>query len=630
VAGFLGYAAWAGLRARAQASADLDQYFLAGRSLPGWKAGISMAATQFAADTPLLVTGLIAVAGVFALWRLWIYGLAFLLMGFVLGAAWRRAGVFTDAELAERRYAGRAAAVLRVAKALYFGIAFNCTVMAMVLLAATRIAEPFLSWDQWLPAGLFEPLVRLVEWSGVRLTVGTAGDPAWAAKSASNLVSLLVIVGVTTLYSTTGGLRAVVNTDLVQFAIAMVATLVYAGVVARQAGGLFAIPARLRELYGPADVDRLLALTPGHAEAGLVVIGTIAIQWLAQMNADGTGYLAQRTMACRSDRDARQAAVVFVVAQVLLRTLLWVPIGLGLLILVPAAGLFDPSQATAREATFVTGIRVWLPAGALGLMLTGMLAALASTIDSHLNWGASYCTNDLYRRVVCEGWLRRPPTGRELVWVARSSNLLILGIAVAILTQLDSIQAAWTTSLLLGAGMGLPLVLRWLWWRVTAWAELLALLASSLAAPLLLHFVEVEGLRLLLMATLSGGVLAAVSVLGPPEPEQKLREFYRQVRPPGFWGPVALREGVDPGASLRLLGRGLALTVGGAAAVFCTLVAVLTWMFDAPAPSWSPGRTAWLAMLGAAALVLLPLLWRMWRQLEASEGGRATAPPSGR
>ena len=152
---FVALAIGSGLRARRQASRSLEEYFLAGRSLPGWKAGVSMAATQFAADTPLLATGLIATAGIFALWRLWIYAVAFLLLGFVLAPLWRRARVLTDAELSELRYGERPAAWLRGIKAVYFGTVFNCTVLAMVLWAAKEIAEPFLLWNQWLPPGPF-------------------------------------------------------------------------------------------------------------------------------------------------------------------------------------------------------------------------------------------------------------------------------------------------------------------------------------------------------------------------------------------------------------------------------------------------------------------------------------------
>ena len=200
-----------------------------------------MAATQFAADTPLLVTGLIATAGIFALWQLWIYAVAFLLMGFALSGGWRRAGVLTDAELTELRYGGRAAAVLRAVKAVYFGTVLNCTVLAWVLLAAATIAGPFLRWDVWLPAGLFEPVVDLVAWVGVPLALGQAGDPGVWITTASNLISLVLLLAVVASYSATGGLRGVVATDIVQIGVMLAGTAAFAWIVAAEVGGPWAI-----------------------------------------------------------------------------------------------------------------------------------------------------------------------------------------------------------------------------------------------------------------------------------------------------------------------------------------------------------------------------------------------------
>jgi Na+/proline symporter len=611
VLAFLLYAILSGLRARAASSRNLEEYFLAGRTLRGWQAGVSMAATQFAADTPLLVTGLIATGGIFALWRLWIYALAFLFMGFVLGAAWRRAGVLTDAELAELRYGTRLALVLRGVKAVYFGGIFNCTVMAIVLFAATRIAEPFLRWNEWLPTSTFHGLVGAVRWTGLSLT--QIEDPSLAAeRSASNLLSLLAIVSVTTFYSTTGGLRAVVRTDLVQFLVAMLATGAYAVILVGEVGGLERIPGRLNELYGEDWATATLAFTPETArDAGLLVLLTIGIQWFAQMNADGTGYLAQRTMACRSDVDARRAAVVFTILQVVLRSLIWIPIGLSLLILVPL-GTDTPDGAifAAREMTFVEGMARYLPDGVLGLMLTGLLAALASTLDTHLNWGASYWTNDVYRRLICERWLRTEPSVRSLVWVARMSNVLILIAAFAILTQLDSIQSAWRTSLLLGSGMGVPLILRWIWWRVGAGGELGAIVASSALAPLLLAVVEEEGLRFLLMTLATTLVVVVASLFGPAAPSESVKEFYRRVRPPGFWGPVARACGESDSTSLARLRSGVLAAVAGVLSIFCVLVAAGSWLFGSPLPVGLTWRGPWIAGLLVAAAVLWGALVR--------------------
>ncbi len=620
VLAFVAYAVASGLRARRSASRNLEEYFLAGRQLRGWQAGVSMAATQFAADTPLLVTGLIATAGIFALWRLWIYAIAFLLMGFVLAACWRRAGVVTDAELTELRFAGRPAAWLRAVKAVYFGLIFNCTVLAIVLWATKEIVEPFLLWNEWLPAGVFNPIHQTVVALGLPIARegGALGD-VWV-RSTNNLISIFAIVGVTTLYSTTGGLRGVVRTDMMQFSIMMLATTIYAVYVVAEAGGLDAIQRAIGERFsegGPGGIlpAEILAFTPSQAkDAGIAVLAVFGLQWLVQMNADGTGYLAQRSMACRSDRDAKSAAVVFTVCQVLLRSLIWLPIGLGLLVLFPPDLALDAGALVAeREATFVRGIAELLPVGLKGLMLTAMFAALASTIDTHLNWGSSYLTNDLYKRFYCQAWRGRVPDDRALVWVARGSNLLILILALGIMTQLSSIQLAWQVSLLLGAGMGIVLVLRWIWWRVNAWGELGAIFGSMLLAPALLFGLaaDQDALRLLLMAALStaAGVLAALATR--PEPRERLVEFYRRVNPPGFWAPIAAAADADPRQGPRRLGRGLLATGLAAVSVFSLLVSIGSWLVGSPPPRWFPHPTIWTVSLAALGFALVPLWIRL-------------------
>ncbi len=279
VAIVLVFAAWAigsGFRARREASRGLVDYFLAGRTLRGWQAGMSMAATQFAADTPLLVTGLIATAGIFSLWRLWIYALSFLLLGFVLAAVWHRSGALTDAEVAELRYRSRCAPALRAAKAIYFGTIFNCAVLAMVLFATKEIAEPLLPWDQWLPAGVFAPLESAVRAIGVPIARASVQGDVWL-RSTNNALSLLAIVGVTTLYSTTGGLRSVVRTDVAQLAVMLTATAIYAVLIVRAVGGLAELPVRVAALAGPGDAQRILLFTPSslnvESSAVLGVIG---------------------------------------------------------------------------------------------------------------------------------------------------------------------------------------------------------------------------------------------------------------------------------------------------------------------------------------------------------------------
>lgn len=631
VAMFLGYVTVVGLRERARASRSLEDYFLAGRSLGGWSAGLSMSATQFAADTPLVVTGLLATAGVFGLWRMWIYAFAFLLLGFVLARAWRRSGVITDAELTELRYGSRAAGWLRTFKALYFGTVFNCTVLAMVLLAATRIAEPFLPWHEWLPVRWHAMLAALLAQHDVTLTADSSAPGVWQ-RSANNALSLLAVIVTTLLYSTTGGLRAVVRTDFVQFVLAMLATGVFAYAVLGEVGGLDGLRAGLRATFDAAhplvqagiapSAQELLAFTPDAArEAGPLVLTLLAVQWLAQMNADGTGYLAQRCLACRSDRDARLATIVFAYTQVLLRSLLWLPIGLGLLLVFQPGAVPDAdAYARLREATYADGAAELLGPGFRGLMLVGLLAALCSTVDSHLNWGASYWTNDLYLRYARRRDAGRTPDARTLVRVARLSNGVILLLALVVMMHLGSLQQAWRISLLLGAGMGVILVLRWLWWRISAWGELAGSLASLLLAPLLLAFV-VPGERLspgaadalrLLALTLGATTTGIVVSLLTPESPARLADFYRRADPPGWWAPVARACGADPAAPRRRLARGLLATITAACSVFALLVGLGSWLVGGTVPGWWPAPPAsWSAANVGLGLVLLPVWHRL-------------------
>ncbi len=619
LAAFIVYALFAGLRNRVRASKNLDEYFLAGRSLKGWQAGVSMAATQFAADTPLLVTGLIATAGIFSLWQLWIYGLSFLLMGFLLAGPWRRAKVLTDAELTELRYGGGKATFLRAAKAVYFGTIFNCTVLAMVLLAATRIAEPFLLWDAWLPPGLYDAALSLVRGLGVPFTVHTDDPSRLWILSTNNFISILCIVIVTTLYSATGGLRSVVSTDLLQFAIMILGTGIYTTLVVLECGGLSGMMGQIHQLYAEGapngiTASEVLAFTPSEAhDVSLGLLGLFALQWLIQMNADGTGYLAQRSMACRSDEDARFAAVLFTYLQIFLRSLLWLPLALGLLVLYPLEAADTPQQYTAlREATFVLGMRDLLPVGVQGLLLTAMLAALASTVDTHLNWGAGYWTHDLYRRVYCETLRKRSPDAKQLVWVARFSNAGILLLALVIMAHLNSIQSAWQSSLLIGAAMGIPLLLRWFWWRMNAWGEIAAIVVATVFAPFFLRLETSGPENLLAMAALSlAAALFAVYLKGPEE-KSVLQAFYRRVRPSGFWGPVA-----KDNWEARFVKKHFRERLGQAAlcalTCFGLLVGVGSLLVGGTPPAWFPHAPAWPWTCLVLAVALVPFWWRSLR-----------------
>lgn len=602
---FIIYSIANGFRNKSKASQNLREYFLAGGTISGWRAGFSMAATQFAADTPLLVTGLIATGGIFMVWRLWIYGIAFLMMGFVFAANWRRARVLTDAELTEVRYSGNGVLFLRILKAIYYGTIINCVVLAMVLVAAMRIAEVFLPWHEWLPENIYDFFWSISKGLGLRLGESVTGLGPFVTTT-NNLISILAIISFTALYSMTGGLRSVIATDVMQFSLAMIGTLIYAIIVLDHVGGIRNLTEQLVALYGSDLTGKMLSFTPTAGELLLPFLIIIGLQWFFQMNSDGTGYLAQRSMSCRTDRDARIAAIVFSWMQIFARSVIWLVIGVGLLVVYP----FSPGEmgsdlfAASREITFVTGVNDLLPPGIRGLMLTGLLAALASTVDTHLNWGASYWSNDVYQRLICKQWLKREPKNTELVVVARLSNVLILVIALTIMANLGSIQDAWFISLLFGAGMGSVLVLRWLWERINLFSELAAMAVSLLVAPLLLYFTDQEWIRLLTMAIVSTSAAIGITFFTRSTDEKTLVGFYKRVKPAGFWKKTAASAGDDPRVPIKNLIKEVKAIFLTAVSLFLMLVGVGKLLVP------SPGQSILIPLAYIAiALLFIPLWW---------------------
>ncbi len=600
VLAFIAQAIYSGFRSKARASQNLTEYLLAGRSIKGWKAGISMAATQYAADTPLLVTGLIVTSGIAGLWRLWIYALAFLMMGYMLGKAWRKAGVLTDAEFTEIRYSGNAVLLLRGLKGIYYGTIINCVVLAMVLVAATRIFEIFLPWHLWMPSGLYQLIYNMAVAINIPLSSNVTCYETFIATT-NNIISLSMMIIFVALYSTTGGLRSVIATDIIQFTIMMLATLLYAVIAIYNAGGLFNITDRLVELYGVERTSKMLSFLPSDAILPFIVV--ISLQWFFQMNSDGTGYLAQRTMACESQKGAEIAGVVFTFAQVLIRSLFWLPIIVALLIIYP----FDPSLpiddsfVSNREILFAKGINDLLPVGVRGLMITGMLAALASTLDTHLNWGASYWSNDIYKAIISRKIFKRESRPKELVLVARLSNILILFIALIIMANLGSIQKAWQISLLFGAGTGSVLVLRWLWERINLNSEIAAIFSSIVFAPIILFNVQEEWMRLLLMSVISTFFVVVSALMSSSTEDKKLIAFFKRIQPPGFWGNTAEKAGMDPLKSRFEFFEGIKLILLTGATCFFLLAGI--GKLIVPMPDTSP---IYPILLIAGGLICIP------------------------
>lgn len=500
-----------GLYFRARAGKSTHEFFLSGRNVPWWLAGTSMVATTFAADTPLAVTGLVAKGGIAGNWLWWNFVAGGMLMVFCYARLWRRAGVMTDVEFAEIRYSGAPAAFLRGFRALYLGLPINCIVLGWVNLAMVKILENVLGVSKL---------------QALAITLG--------------------MIALTSLISTLSGLWGVLVTDLFQFAIAMGMVIVLAVFAVGAVGGIDGLLVRLE------TVDRLRALSSGGQGSVLSFIPDVNSAWMPMLTflvyislnwwatwypgsePGGGGFVAQRMFSAKDEKHSLLATLWFQVAHYALRPWPWILTALVSLVLYP--GLADP------EAGYLRVMNDHLPASLRGLMVAAFAAAYMSTIATQLNWGASYLINDFYRR-----FIRREASERHYVLASRLATVL-LTVASAVTTfYMTSIAAAWKLLIVTGAGTGGVLLLRWYWWRINAWSEVASMVAAFLVSVTLqlgwgLDSDDPLGFAWIMIITISLTTAAwlAVTLLTKPEPQEKLLEFYRRVRPSGAgWAAIA-------------------------------------------------------------------------------------------
>lgn len=523
-------AAGIGIWLSSRGARSTDDFLLSGRRLPWWIAGTSMVATTFAADTPLAVAGLVALNGIAGNWIWWSAAIGSMLTVFFFARLWRRAGIMTDVELAELRYTGRPAALLRGFRALYLGVPINCVIMGWVNLAMAKILQVTLGWEQW-----------------------------------SAVLASLAITG---LYTALAGLWGVVITDFVQFGVAMIGTTALAWYVLRlpAIGGLDGLAAQVPEgtlrflpsFSAPADAASAVALPLA------TFLTYLCVQWWASwypgQEPGGGGYIAQRMMSARDERHALFATLWFTIAHYCLRPWPWIIVGLAALVLYPT--LAD------KEAGFALVMRDHLPSGWRGLLLGAFFAAYMSTISTQLNWGTSYIVNDFYRR-----FLRPDRDDHHYVAVARLVTLALMALSAVVTFYLESVRQAWEFVLESGAGIGLVLILRWYWWRVNAWSEIAAMTAS-VAGYAVLRLTTDLTFPFTLLAVVSWTTLCwvIVTLLTSPEPDDHLVAFYLRTRPGGpGWRRIARKAGVASPGSLR---EPLVNWMIGVSVVYATLFAV--------------------------------------------------------
>ncbi len=499
-----------GIWASKQAGKDTKAFFLAGRNMPWWLLGVSMVATTFSTDTPNLVTDLVRQNGVSGNWGWWAFLLTGMLTVFVYANLWRRSGVLTDIEFYELRYSGKPAAFLRGFRALYLGLVFNVLVMGAVSLAAVKFGEIVL------------------------------GLPGW--------VMLTIACSITLVYSTLGGLKAVIITDFVQFTLAMIGSIwgMFYILGLPEIGGL-------SNLISHTNVVGKLSLIPDLSNPNAwvpVLLVPLAVQWWASYypgaEPGGGGYIAQRMFSAKDEKNAVGATFFFNVAHYALRPWPWILIALASLVIFPELSDIQkafpnlPADKLGHDVAYPAMLTL-LPSGLLGLVAASLIAAFMSTMSTQLNLGASYLVNDFYHR-----FIRPDATEKQLVRAGRLFTVISIFLGGGLGLLLTSAGQAFTLLLMIGAGTGMIYILRWFWWRINAYTEIVAMISSIIIAGYF-NFGNsgLEGWqKIVIGAVLTTIVWVVATYFTPPDDKETLRKFVKKVNPGGP-GWVKYSDGVS-------------------------------------------------------------------------------------
>jgi solute:Na+ symporter, SSS family len=501
-----------------RAGKSTSDFFLTGRNLPWYVAGTSMVATTFAADTPLAVTELVAQGGISGNWLWWNMLFGGMLTVFFFARLWRRANIMTDTEFVAIRYSGPEAKFLRGFRAVYIGVFMNAVVMAWVNLAMVKILQ--VMFPDLTVFGIREIDLLGLTFSAHLLVVGM----------------MMIFVAV---YSAISGLWGVSVTDTFQFVIAMGGSIILAIIALDHVGGISGLKESLAHSQWVFDYlpvvgsDSTATDAAGILQMSVVaVVAYLGVQWWASWypgaEPGGGGYVAQRMMSAKDEKNSLLATLWFQIAHFAIRPWPWIIVALAALVMYP--------DATDKGATYVMVIRDLLPSGLLGLLLAAFFAAYMSTMASQTVWGTSYIVNDLYKPFIKPG-----ADEKYYVKISRITTFLLILFSLIITTQFERISDAWRFILACSGGIGLVLLLRWFWWRINAWSEIAAMIAPYAIYPILAFHYKLDfEPTLLIIVAWSTLVWVVVTFLTRPTNNKKLLEFYAKVHPGGAgWKPVA-------------------------------------------------------------------------------------------
>lgn len=572
-----------GIKVSKKAGSSSKEFFLSGRNMPWWLLGISMVATTFSADTPNLVADIVRQNGVAGNWVWWAFLITGMLTVFVYAKLWRKSGVLTDLEFYETRYSGKEAAFLRGFRAIYLGVFSNVLIMASVSLAAIKIGEVMFGLEPW----------KTVVYASV----------------------------ITVAYSSLGGLRGVILTDFLQFLVAMVGSIAAAVYIVNlpEVGGL-------TELLARPEVASKLSLIPDINDRELFItllVIPIAVQWWSVWypgaEPGGGGYIAQRMLSAKNEKNAVSATLLFNITHYALRPWPWILIALASIVLYPdldaiRSAFPNISEGKIGDDLGYSAMLLTLPSGLLGIVIASLIAAYMSTISTHLNWGSSYIAFDFYKRFV-----KPEASEKELVNVGRISTVLLMVFAGLFSLTLQSAYGAFQILLSIGAGTGSIFLLRWFWWRVNAYSEITGMVVSFILAILLSSDVNIgpdfltnmsNDYKLLLSVGLTTLSWVIVTFATQPTDHKTLATFFNAIRPYGIgWNGfkkiakdenIALEKGVGK-FSVDILAMFLAIII-----VYSALFCVGMFIY---------GNLNTAVILLAITLAATLLLTRTWKKI---------------
>lgn len=568
-----------GASASRSAGKSSSEFFLGGRSMPWWLLGVSMVATTFSADTPNLVAGMVREGGVSKNWAWWAFLITGMVTVFIYAKLWRRSEVMTDLEFYELRYGGKPASFLRGFRSIYLGVFFNVLIMASVTLAIIKYGSLMFGAEKW----------ECVVFGSIGVVI----------------------------YATLGGLKGCIWADFFQYLFAMGGAVIAAFYAIKAAGTAVAMKAvaagsmttdqaaefarsySMTDLLHEANVATKTSIFPDFSDPSQYVpllLIPIAVQWWAVWypgaEPGGGGYIAQRMLAAKDEKNAIGATLFFNFAHYGLRPWPWIIVALASLVCFPQISDMKTAfphvddSVLAHDLAYPAMIAQMSP-GFLGMILASIIGAYMSTIGTHLNWGSSYLVNDFYKRFV-----KPDATEKELVKMGRLCTISLMILAGILSLYLTSATQAFNILLLSGAGSGAIYLLRWFWWRINAWSEISAMAVSASLAFTLVLFVSDEAIargpldgftmKLLICVAATSVAWVVGTLITPAETQTTLRRFYRKCHPggPGWAKLVAQARSEGDMIDEKIHGRVWEMPIQvlcvflGCVAVYCSLFSI--------------------------------------------------------